>query len=40
MEMKFQAIFQLQTVFTTNIIPSKHFVSKKARKKLRLCRDG
>ena len=41
---KFQAILELQTVFTTSIIPSKHagsirFDVKRLEKKLFLCRD-
>ena len=41
---KFQVIFQLQTLFTTSIIPSKHagsikFDVKRLEKKLFLCRD-
>ena len=43
-EEKFQAILELQTVFTTSIIPSKHagsikFDVKRLEKKLFLCRD-
>ena len=41
---KFQAVLELQTVFTTGIIPSKHagsikFDVKRLEKKLFLCRD-
>ena len=45
MEMKFQAFFQLQIMFTTSIIPRKHaasikFDAKWLEKKLFVCPDG